>query len=177
MPEGRYGMMASDSPEALVMGGAVDNSTFRSNGFTYHQWTDTWSPFTLGELPDGRRGGVMGWADCSGIHYSFIGLGLDGNSTRRNDWYGTGFVFSVPEHAQASLLVVPNPAQDFLRIDGLANQQLAVRVDDASGATVLSIADWPSERPLSIVHLAPGAYVIHAIGSGTNATARFIKLP
>lgn len=177
LPEARYGMMASDSPYALVIGGAVDNSTFRSDGFTYHPWTDTWSPFLLGELPDGRRGGAMGWAECSGIHYSFVGLGLDGNSTRRNDWYGTGYVFSVPEHAQGSLTVAPNPAQDFLTLQGQGSKLLHVRVVDASGAVALRRSDWPSERPLPIGHLAPGAYMIHATTAGTNAAARFIKLP
>lgn len=177
LPEARYGMASTSWPSYMVFAGAVNATTFRANGYRYNSFTGSWTEIPE-VLPSPRRGGVMGGSvGCSGYNMAYFGLGLDESFTRQKDWFRSGDVFSVPEHAQGRLIIQPNPAQDFITFTGSANDLLQVRILNGAGAVVRAASDWRANEPLDIRMLAPGAYAMHSSSDGHSRSARFIKLP
>lgn len=176
LPEARYGLSASSGYEPMIMAGAVDNNTFRSDGF--FGGAVAWYTFPVGSIPDGRRGGVMGDSDqCSGWNHSFYGLGLDGTNTRRKDWHSTGYWFGIEEQLRSDISVFPNPAIDHIQLGidpgfGVS----AVTIYDASGQAVAQ-RPLPSSGSLKIEELSAGPYLLRVTSSNRTRTGHFIKLP
>ena len=120
----------------------------------------------------------MGWSDmCSGWYFSFFGLGLDNNATRRNDWYGTGFAFGVDELDRSMLPLYPDPATDHINLGfAPANGAAYVTVIDATGKIVRSFSSLKITT-IDIADLDGGSYTIVLQQLDQNRIARFIKLP
>jgi Galactose oxidase, central domain/Secretion system C-terminal sorting domain len=178
LPEARYGLSSSAVPGAIVIAGAIDNTIFRADGFQYDPGGDSWEPLAAGPIPDGRRGGAMGWSHtCSGWFFSFFGLGLDNSATRRNDWYGTGFLFGMEEVGPFELPLYPDPTTDHINLGfDPADGPAYVSVIDATGKIVQSFSSLQMNT-VDIADLDGGAYTVVLKQLDQERIARFIKLP
>lgn len=178
LPEARYGMSSSAVPGAFVIAGAIDNTTFHADGFQYDLGNDAWEPLAAGPLPDGRRGGSMGWSDmCSGWYFSFYGLGLDNTATRRNDWYGTGFAFGLDEINGSMLPLYPDPATDHVNLGfAPADGTAIVTLFDATGKVIRSFPSLTTTT-IDIEDLVGGYYTVLLAQQNQQRIGRFVKLP
>ena len=178
LPEARFGLSASPTPDIIAVCGAVDNSTFRGDGHVYDPTADAWQPWPGEGIPDARRGGTIGWSDnCSGWYFTYYGLGLDSTLTRRNDWYESGFAFGVNEHSTGPLTIFPIPATDHIRVDArTAKGRENVTILDAKGRSVLRVSRSDAS-PIGISELPAGCYTVILRQNEIHRIGRFIKLP
>lgn len=177
LPEARFGASSTTfTDRALIVAGTTDNTTFLSNGLLYNSFTDAWDPF--GDLPSGRRGGVMGFShDCSGYYFAYYGAGLDQDLVRHNDWFRTGYVFGVEEEGATRLALFPNPASDHITLGIPASwANASYRLKDGLGRIVL---EGPADPAMAIplTQLPPGRYECIVDNGSSNLRAPLIKLP
>ncbi|WP_344828398.1 choice-of-anchor V domain-containing protein [Rurimicrobium arvi] len=114
---------------------------------------------------------------------TFYGMlnAVDGTGTTSNDQPSNGFTLSLTEKPASSitensisnkLLIVPNPAQDFISVKGLSTNTASVAIFSVSGAQVISTANTAN---INIASLAKGTYVLSVLENGQRSSAVFVK--
>ncbi len=182
LPEARYGAGAAyvlggssvDGP--TLIGGAINDSTFHSNGYLYVDGVDSWTD--LGQLiPRGVRGGAMASASGGGgWNMTIFGTGIDSTLIRRQEVYSTFQVFGIAENGRSPISVHPNPGTTTFTLQLPATIVKAdLVVHDLSGRMILSTpllsstvdaSDWPS-----------GSYIIQVTSAnGDRYRAHWVKL-
>lgn len=83
----------------------------------------------------------------------------------------------LPYHQNLSINISPNPAQDYLRIDGIA-ENIEFGIFAVDGRMLLMGQTKPRSTEISVKNLHPGLYCLRLLGTpneGCNVVLRFIK--
>jgi hypothetical protein len=90
-----------------------------------------------------------------------------------NDCVIDAVIVSVPEQTVQELQVFPNPTADRIRITGLrGNEQMDVRVYNATGALVMSTVLKPGSPELNLSGLSDGLYALVIQGGNSRYTSQ-----
>lgn len=79
---------------------------------------------------------------------------------------------SQQDFTLSKVSIYPNPAKNYIRIDGLVNA--AIMIYDITGRVVVNVQGFTSEKDLDISHLKSGVYMVSIEDGIAKTTKRFI---
>jgi len=178
LPEGRYGANCGfASYSFMLIGGARDTSTIVETALYFN--VTSWLPFGDPHPGGTRRGGIMIEAGGGGPeeYRTYLGLGISNELERKNDWYMSSVVFSVPERSLGKLELHPNPTTDQVWPQLPEHWPHAeCLVHDALGRSVLEQRLQPGAS-IDVGGLTAGRYDLLVRHGEERLRAPFIKLP
>lgn len=130
-------------------------------------------PFNQG-IPNGNNSGLT----------TLIDFSPNGNSGTLNNFALTGTISNwipacndeiepntIAEHTNSAINVYPNPAPEYIRIEGVFEKPQTITIVNAHGETVLNTTLSGTNPFMDVHHLSSGLYFIY----GDGIRSRFIK--
>ena len=88
--------------------------------------------------------------------------------------FRTTLVNSISDNELDEIIIAPNPASDYLRIEN-GNDAMNIQILDASGRLMSSFANW-TEKTIDIRSLPGGMYFVNVTSNGVSLTKKIVKL-
>ncbi|HKK62515.1 MAG TPA: plastocyanin/azurin family copper-binding protein [Bacteroidales bacterium] len=82
-------------------------------------------------------------------------------------------VTSLPQVQEASFLLYPNPAKDWIQIQNLPKNAYRLVIYDTSGKVLQEVINPSSHHRLNVSRAIPGTYIIQLIGDNLNESKLF----
>lgn len=144
--------------------------------FTHYQWFKDDAPIPGETSPELRL--VISGIDEEGTYHCEMTNEIVTNITlvRSDVHIIVSGVSASSDVRWNKVQVYPNPATDFIRLEGIQEGIQRFRVYDANGADRTSAVTDQKNGNLDIRNLNPGLYTVIFAGNGWQSTGRFLKL-